>query len=103
MFWETYVRLCTENNTYPNPVAASLGISSGAVTKWKNGSIPNSVSLHKIANYFGCTEGYLLGKEEAKSPEGIDNEIYNLYKTLTETEKEEVLKFIKFTIANRKN
>lgn len=107
MFWENFVKLCTEKNTYPNPVAAKLGISSGAVTKWKNGSTPNSVSLQKIANYFDCSVEYLLGKEEKNKNgfnaylEGIDYEIYRLSQELTEQEKEEVLKFIKFTVSSR--
>lgn len=42
MFWENFIKLCTENNTKPNPVAAKLGISSGSVTNWKNGTMPNS-------------------------------------------------------------
>ena len=64
MFWDKFVELCIKHNTKPNPVAKELGISSGAVTKWKKeGSQPNSTTLKKIADYFGVSVEYLLGKD----------------------------------------
>lgn len=69
MFWENFIQLCIENNTKPNPVAAALGISSGAVTRWKNGSIPNDVTLKKIADYFNVSTDYLLYGREKKPAE----------------------------------
>lgn len=69
MFWERFVTLCAENNTRPNPVASKLGISSGAVTKWKKGeTIPNSVTAFKIANYFHVSVDYLLGNTDERRP-----------------------------------
>lgn len=59
MFWERFIKLCVENNKKPNPVASELGISSGAVTKWKKeGATPNDVTLQKIADYFGVKKEY---------------------------------------------
>lgn len=68
MFWDIFVKLCAEKNVKPNPVARELGISSGAVTKWKKEhTTPNSVTLQKIATYFGVSTKYLLGEETQKS------------------------------------
>lgn len=68
MFWDIFVKLCAEKNKKPNPVAKELGISSGAVTKWKKERVtPNSVTLHKIANYFEVTTDYLLGKTDEQT------------------------------------
>lgn len=53
MFWNNFVKLCVEHNTKPNPVAKALDLSSGSVTKWKNGATPNDTTLKKIADYFG--------------------------------------------------
>lgn len=61
MFWETFVELCNNRGTKPNPVAKELGIPSGSVTDWKKGRIPRGATLQKIANYFGVTTDYLLG------------------------------------------
>lgn len=66
MFWEIFVKLCNEHNTKPNPVAKALNISSGAVTKWKSGTMPSDTTLYKIANYFGVTVSYLKGKENSE-------------------------------------
>ena len=64
MFWEIFLKLCEEHNEKPNPLAKKLKISSGTVTNWKNGSEPQPMNLKKIADYFGVSVDYLLGKEE---------------------------------------
>lgn len=77
MFWENFVKLCASRNTKPNPVAAKLGISSGSVTKWKNGAKPNDTTLQKIAQYFGVSVDFLLGKTEQKEkPAGVPDELW---------------------------
>lgn len=73
-FWERYVRLCMEKGKSPNGVAKELGLSSGSVTAWKNGKTPHSTTLHKIADYFGVTVNYLLGKTEQKEKLPESNE-----------------------------
>lgn len=79
MFWEILLELCELHGIKPNPLAKLLGISSGAVTRWKKGSIPNDSTLLKIANYFGVTIAYLKGEE--KSPTdvtgGCMEEVFN--------------------------
>lgn len=72
MFWDNFIELCVKNNVKPNPVAKSLGISSGSVTNWKKGVAPNSTTLKKIADYFGVSVDYLLGKESTAQPSEHD-------------------------------
>lgn len=64
MFWEIFVKLCADNGEKPTPLVTKLGFSKGNVSYWKNGHLPQAVALHKIADYFGVTVEYLLGKEE---------------------------------------
>lgn len=64
MFWDTFIDLCAKNGKKPNPVAKELGFGSSAVTHWKRGTVPSDISLKKIADYFGVSVDYLLGKEE---------------------------------------
>ena len=66
MFWNNFVALCVKHNTKPNPVAKALGLSSGSVTKWKNGATPNDTTLKKIADYFGVPVSALT--EDSPSP-----------------------------------
>ena len=64
MFWERFYSLCLQHNTKPNPVAKELHISSGLITKWKQGSLPNTEALIKVSNYFDCSVDYLLGRTD---------------------------------------
>lgn len=66
LFWERFYNLCIEKGTKPNPVAKSLNISSGIVSKWKNtDTLPNGDNLAKIADCLGCSVDYLLGRADA--------------------------------------
>ena len=46
-------------------VSRDLDVSMGNISDWKNGrSVPYAVSLVKLADYFGCSVDYLLGRTE---------------------------------------
>ncbi len=66
MFWKNFIDLCNKKNVKPNPVAHELGISSGSITAWKNGRVPTSTTLQKLADYFGVSTEYLLSDNEEK-------------------------------------
>ncbi len=68
MFFERYSALCKEHDETPNSVAKKIGASSGSVTAWKKGTDPRNATLAKIADYFGVSTDYLLGKENEKAP-----------------------------------
>ena len=91
-FWDRFYELCVKNGTKPNPVAKELGISSGAVTKWKNGSIPDPDMLIKISNKFDVSIDYLLtGKTSQSEPSQTDEitqRFREKYNHLSETDKE---------------
>ena len=67
MFWDIYSDLCAKRGLSANYVAKELSISSGTITGWKQGRVPQNATLKKIADYFGVTTEYLLEKEEKKS------------------------------------
>lgn len=64
IFFERYSELCNSVNGTPNSIAKELGISSGSVTAWKNGTEPRPKTLDKIADYFETTVDYLLGRTD---------------------------------------
>lgn len=66
MFWENFFALCKEKKTTPTAVCVELGLSNATATQWKKGKVPHHATLIKIADYFGVTVDYLLGKEETK-------------------------------------
>ena len=64
MFWERFYELCEKRSIKPNPLAKEIGISSGIITKWKSGGIPNGEMLIKLADYLDCSVDYLLGRTD---------------------------------------
>lgn len=69
-FWDIFYDLCSRNNIKPNPLGKKLGFSSGTMTLWKNGTIPNGETLKKIADYFNCSVDYLLGRTDTPNVSG---------------------------------
>lgn len=66
IFWRNYKRLCEAHWTSPNTVARELGIPSGAVSDWKNDTVPvvpRGEVLQKIADRFRVTVQDLVGGE----------------------------------------
>ena len=53
-FYWKFIDICRENGQYPTAVAEKLGLSKGAVSKWRNGSMPTDRTLAAMAAYFGC-------------------------------------------------
>ena len=68
MFWDNYYNLCLNNGISPNAAAKEMKISSGAVTEWKKGRVPQMSTIKKIADYFDVTVDYLLGKTSEPTP-----------------------------------
>jgi len=64
MFWDRFEELCRVSGKKPSPVGKEIGVSATAVSKWKEGTIPNGEILMKIADYFHVSVDYLLGREE---------------------------------------
>lgn len=73
MFWEKFYGLCEAQQSKPLQVVKKLGIASGNITNWKNGRIPSGTNLQKIADYFGVSVDYLLGKSERTSSEAAEH------------------------------
>lgn len=84
-------------------MCADLGLSKSLMTDLKKGrkSGVNAVTAQKIAEYFGVSVAYLLGKEPQKAPtedgersengdilDEVDVAFYGDYKQLTEENKE---------------
>jgi len=46
----------------------AIGLNKSNATFWKRGSIPKGDTLQKLADYFGVSVDYLLGKAETPVP-----------------------------------
>ena len=69
MFKQTFIRLCSQKGESPSSVCNKIGISAAAFSQWTDETIPRKVTQQRIADYFGVTVDYLLGKEEKPATE----------------------------------
>ncbi len=78
--YEIYCKLRDLKNRKDSDVAKATGITKSTFTDWKNGrSSPKQDKLQKIADYFGVTLEYLLGRDIAKTPESKKGIRINVY------------------------
>ena len=61
-FWNNFERECKNKNIKPSQIGKILNIAPSSINGWKNGSPPNSDRLLAIADYFGVSTDYLLGR-----------------------------------------
>lgn len=68
-FFERYEQLCTEKGTTPQnaEMIKITGVSSGAISGWKKGSLPKGDVLCRLAKFFDVTTDYLLGLNELRN------------------------------------
>ena len=65
MFKDRLKELRLEKSLKQEDLAKVLGVSRGALAKWENGSREtNFAMLVKIAEFFGVTTDYLLGRTD---------------------------------------
>lgn len=65
MFYKVFTELCQKAGLSIYKVCTDVGLNRSAVAKWKAGAIPNGTTAARLADYFGVSVGYLLGREEA--------------------------------------
>ena len=61
IFFERFSELCSQIGSTPNAEAKKIGIPSGSITAWKNGSIPRPATVQKIADHFQVPAAFLMG------------------------------------------
>lgn len=64
MFKQIFTKLCADRNLDPTVVCKNIGISKSNYSNWNDSSVPRATTLQKLADYFGVSVDYLLGKEE---------------------------------------
>lgn len=100
MFFDRLKKLCDEKSISTYKACTDVGLNRAAVAKWKTGSVPSGSTAAKLADYFGVTTDYLLGKEDQKKAptdsgerdilDDVDVAFYGDFKELNEDEKETV-------------
>lgn len=67
MFKQIFIDLCNKRNESPSSVCRKVGITPATFSGYTDESVPRQATLMRIADYFGVSVDYLLGREE-KSP-----------------------------------
>lgn len=102
MFYDKFTKLCTAKGVTAAEFSKDTGVAQSTISMWrKDGAVPSSENLVKVANYFDVSVNYLLAGEESeqqKSPTsdeiGFDDFTYafaNETKDLTEEDKQKLL------------
>ena len=101
-----------EKKIRQDELAKVLSISPSAVGMYERDERePNDEITLKLAEYFGVSTDYLLGKSDIRNPQNTEQDILNEaligmsreeYDKLTEEQKERIRKFIRFTIEEDK-
>lgn len=60
--------LCAEHNTTLSSLEKALGFGNGTISKWDNAT-PSGDRLSKVADYFGISVDFLLGREKDEKTE----------------------------------
>ena len=86
-----------------------LKLSINSFTNWKNrGTTPSGETLQRIADYFGVTVDYLLGKDQEKKPsetedlEAVRVALFGGDAEVTPEMWEEVKQFARFVAKNKR-
>lgn len=107
MFWERFIALCEANNVKATNVAKELGISTSNITYYKRGSVPNGTMLQRMADYFGVSTDYLLGKDvKADNQVAVkmsveDLKLFNTIKLLDEQSLAQLSDYINYLLSKR--
>lgn len=99
MVYDKFCDLCSQKGVSPSKAAMDAGFSKSLISKWKSKQeiVPSSEVLQKIADYFGVSVDYLLGKEKQPTEGELhpaNKKLMELSRTLSPEEAEKVYKAI---------
>lgn len=86
-FYDRFKDLVTSRNLTIARVESDLGLAKHHTSKWKN-SLPSFKSLLMLADYFGVSVDYLLGRETSIS--ASDADLLRKYHALTDVQREAI-------------
>ena len=111
-FKERLVKLRKELNLTQEDFAQKIGYTRTAISAWEIGrNEPSNADTVKIADFFGVSTDYLLGKSDIRNPEKKDNDLLDLasmgfnadnYTPPTSTQKEQIKGLIEVVLKDNK-
>ncbi len=111
-FKERLVKLRKELNLTQEDFAQKIGYTRTAISAWEIGrNEPSNADTVKIADFFGVSTDYLLGKSDIRNPEKKDNDLLDLasmgfnadnYTPPTSTQKEQIKGLLEVVLKDNK-
>ena len=68
-FYDKFDKLCEERGKKKSPVCIDLGLSKSTWIRWRDGAVPESKTMKRIADYFGVPVAYLADDDMYDMPE----------------------------------
>lgn len=102
MFYDNIYKICRDKGTSPTVILKELGYSTGNISKWKNGSIPNIEVALAIARKLGVSLDYLITLEKVPHDSALsesDQEWLNIIALIPEDKQEMCKDFLRTHIA----
>ena len=98
-FQDVFKELRQEREKSQDAIAKDLDVSPALISKWENNiSTPGPEMLEYIADYFGVSVDYLIGRSKYRNLEAdnseLDNILFSKAKNLTDDEKKTVISVI---------
>ncbi len=69
---ERVLKLCDKYNVKVGALEKQANLSNGTLNKWNDDTVPNGCTLSAIADFFGVTVDYLLGREELEKDDVME-------------------------------
>ncbi len=99
VFYSIFSKLCKQKGISETAALQEIGLSSGNLKNWKDGRIPKTDVLNKVASYFGVSMDYLLGKSEVRNSVNDDDIKFALFggaDEITDEMYSEVMNFAQY-------
>ena len=76
MVYDKFCDLCSQKGVSPSKTTINTKFNKSLISKWKSKQeiVPSSEVLQKIADYFGVSVDYLLGKEKQPTDGELSDE-----------------------------
>ena len=72
MFSDVFSNLLQDRNISSYKLTKDTGLSNGMISDWRSGkNIPSADNLVKLADYFGVSVDYLLGRDDVPNRKEI--------------------------------
>ena len=108
-FRDRLIKLRKELNLTQEELAQKIGYTRTAISAWEIGrNEPSNTDTIKLAEYFGVSTDYLLGKSDIRNPNGEDLDKLQIglstkeYKNISDEQLKQIEDFAKYVLKDNK-